>query len=208
MPPPPAPLSPCTTSCSAWAYRCAQALLQMGAALQGRASWGGRLAGRGEGQQNNSKWCHSWQALTAHCMTALCHLRSSAHAFEAALPPPILQLIITHITARASSVRDLLAAQGLVLRQPGAGEGAADTGGWGRGRCSLCMAFVTQGGSKAGVSCTPRRYLQAAHYSTPSPPLTRRGVPLVPHHGCGLPALRGKLSGGGCHARPVCASSP
>lgn len=59
---------------------------------------------------------------------------AAAASPAAALPYPCLaacplQLIITHITTRNANVRELLAAQGLVLRQPAAGaDGQGDAG--------------------------------------------------------------------------------
>ena len=54
-----------------------------------------------------------------------------------------LQLIITHITARNANVRELLAAQGLVLQQPGA-DWQEDAGGLG-GRVVLLPVALSAG---------------------------------------------------------------
>ena len=62
--------------------------------------------------------------------------------FIASLPDSSLQLIITHITARNANVRELLAAQGLVLQQPGA-DWQEDAGG------ERAWAFVASAAASA-----------------------------------------------------------
>ncbi|KAL4431193.1 hypothetical protein ABPG75_006449 [Micractinium tetrahymenae] len=80
-----------------------------------------------------------------------------------------IQLVITHITARNANVRELLAAQGLILRQPPAsGAGVPD---WAADSASTCLWFPTM---DAGAQHCEERFLAVAVAHGLCPPPAQR----------------------------------
>ncbi|KAL4419479.1 hypothetical protein ABPG77_008281 [Micractinium sp. CCAP 211/92] len=87
-----------------------------------------------------------------------------------------IQLVITHITARNANARELLAAQGLILRQPPT-SGAAAAGDWAAESASTCLWFPTM---DAGCQHCEEILLEVAvaHGLCP-PPSQRMGLAQV-----------------------------
>lgn len=78
------------------------------------------------------------------------------HTSAAACPPPPRrppspQLIITHITARNAHVRELLAAQGLILRQPDASATALEE--WQADSGAVCAWLPTMDSACQHCEC-------------------------------------------------------